>query len=133
MSQHTADIPLNDIQPPVDVPDASWILFMLAVLVGIVFVIRAAVFVRSKFRNRSLSERRRFYTELATIDFSDPKRGAYAVCEIGRHFAHDNERTEKAYQDLFERLEPYKYAPEVKTIDPETLEKYRSYLKSIDL
>lgn len=132
MSQRVVDIPLHDIKPLVDVPDTTFIVFSALVIIGIVVSVSLLWFLLKKTRNRRQSERKRFYAQLSSIDFSDPKKAAYRISEIGYRFVEENERTAKAYQNLFERLEPYKYAPNVKAIDEETIGYYRIYLEIID-
>lgn len=128
----SADIPVNDIMPLVDVPDYSLYFFIALVVVGFAVAVGAVIFFLKKWGNRRISERKKLYERLASVDFSDPKRAAYTISEIGYRFAHDNERTESVYHNLFGRLEPYKYAPTVKPIDEETIGYYRLYLGIID-
>lgn len=128
----SVDIPLYDIKPLVNVPDYSLYFFIALSVMGSVVVVSAALFFLKKYRNRRISERKQLYTRLASIDFADPKKAAYTISEIGRRFAHDDERTHKAYQNLFARLEPYKYAQNVNEIDEETIGYYRLYLGIID-
>lgn len=127
------DIPVNDIAPLVEVHDYSIYLFGGSVVMTIVISLSLILFIFKKWRNRRISERQRAYKSLKSIDLRDPKHAAYRISEIGRVFAHDNERTDKAYHNLFERLEPYKYAPAVEPIDQETLGYYRLYLEIIDV
>ncbi|MDD5716524.1 MAG: hypothetical protein PHW64_01875 [Sulfuricurvum sp.] len=127
------DIPVNDIAPLVEVNDYSiYLLIGMVAAVGIVGV-TSVFFGLKKWRGRRLSERAQAYQMLKAVDLSDPKRAAYRISEIGRRFAYDNERTERAYQNLFERLEAYKYALNVQPIDEETLGYYRLYLEIIDV
>jgi len=128
-----ADIPVNDIAPLVEVHDYSVYLFAGLVTIGMVASISIVFWVLKKWRSRHVSERRKVYEKLENVDFSDPKRAAYAISAFGRRFAQDNERTQKAYQNLFERLSPYKYAPHVEAIDDETLGYYHLYLEIIDV
>lgn len=129
----SADIPVHDIYPLVDVADYSLYYFIALVVVGLAVVLGILFWLLKRIRNRRISGRRTAFDQLRTLDFTDPKRAAYALSEIGRLFAHDNERTAKAYQNLFERLERYKYAPRVEKIDEETLGYYRLYLEMIDV
>lgn len=127
------NIPLNDIAPLVEIDDYSFYYFIaLVVLIG-AGVLTLMFFVLKYVRNRRKTARRIAYEELCSIDLSDPKKAAYSMGELGRVFAHDNERTDKAFHALFERLEPYKYAPNVDPIDEETLGYYRLYLGIIDV
>lgn len=128
----SADIPVNDIMPLVDVPDYSFYFFIVLVVVGSAVAVSGVMFFLKKWGNRRISERKKLYERLASVDFSDPKRAAYTISELGYRFAHDNERTESAYHNLFGRLEPYKYARSVKPIDEETIGYYRLYLGIID-
>ena len=129
----SADIPVHDIYPLVDVADYSLYYFIALVVVGMAVMLGILFWLLKRIRNRRISGRRTAFDQLRTLDFTDPKRAAYALSEIGRLFAHDNERTAKAYQNLFERLERYKYAPRVEKIDEETLGYYRLYLEMIDV
>lgn len=132
MSQ-MVDIPVNDIAPLVEVHDYSIYLFGGSIAMSIVVTLSFILFALKKWRNRRISERKLAYIAFESINLSDPKHAAYRISEIGRVFAHDNERTERAYHNLFERLEPYKYAPTVEPIDQETLGYYHLYLEIIDV
>lgn len=133
MSARMSDIPLHDIQPLVEVPDYSIYLFGCAVLAGLAILAVVLIVLMRRWRNRRESERQRTYRQLASLDLSDPKQAAYAISRLGRFFASDSERTAKGYHNLFERLEPYKYAKTVDSIDEETLGYYRLYLEMIDV
>jgi hypothetical protein len=127
------NIPLNDIAPLVEIHDYS-LYYFIGLIIVVAVIIVAALFVGLKYvRHRHKSARKIAFEKLSTIDLSEPKRAAYAMGEIGRVFAHDNERTEKAFHNLFERLEPYKYALNVAPIDAETLGYYHVYLGIIDV
>jgi|GEM_PF-1347890 len=128
-----ADIPVNDIAPLVQVHDYSIYLFGGSVTIGIVITLSLVLFALKKWRGRRLSERKYLYHLLDSIDLSDSKCAAYKISELGRVFAADNERTERAYHNLFERLEPYKYAPSVEPFTEEVIGYYRLYLEIIDV
>lgn len=129
----SADIPVHDIYPLVEVADYSLYYFLVLVVVGLAAVLGILFWLLKRIRNRRTSGRQIAFDQLKSLDFTDPKRAAYSLSEIGRLFAHDSERTAKAYQNLFERLERYKYAPRVEKIDEETLGYYRLYLEMIDV
>jgi len=127
------NIPLNDIAPLVEIPDYSLYYFIVVVIITIAVSLALILALLKQIRKRRINVRREQFKALSVIDFSAPKRAAYAISEIGRIFSHDNERTEKAYHNLFERLAPYKYAPKVEKIDEETIGYYRLYLEIIDV
>lgn len=133
MKPTSIDIPLNDIMPLVEVQDYSlyWfaglVVFALFIAVWVIFVFRG------RWGSKKINERAQRFELLSSIDLSNPKKAAYAISEHGYYFAQDNERTHNAYHNLFARLEPYKYAPRVDPIDPETVAYYRLYLEIIDV
>lgn len=127
------NIPLNDIAPLVEIPDYSFYYFIAVVLIAIAVSLALILALLKQIRKRRINLRKERFVELSSVDFSDPKHAAYAISELGRVFASDNERTQRAYHNLFERLAPYKYAPQVKMIDEETLGYYRLYLEIIDV
>lgn len=129
----SVDIPVNDIYPLVEVNDYSIYYFAAILLIALAVSTGMVFWLFKRLRRRRADPRKSAYDKLSSIDFSDPKRAAYAISEIGRFFAFDNERTERAYQNLFERLEKYKYAPRVEPIDEETVGYYRLYLEIIDV
>ena len=132
MSQ-SVDIPLHDIMPLVEVPDTSIYWFGTLVIAGLI-VVSLIVFALLKYkRGRKINERRLHFKALQTIDLKNPKASAYTISREGYFFAHDNERTLGTYQNLFTRLEPYKYAPTVGKIDEETLGYYHLYCGMIDV
>jgi hypothetical protein len=126
------NIPLNDIAPLVEIPDYSLYYFIAVVLIAVALSLALILALLKQIRKRRVNLRKERFNALSSVDFSDPKRAAYTISELGRVFASDNERTEKAYHNLFERLTPYKYAPKVEMIDEETIGYYRLYLEIID-
>jgi len=127
------NIPLNDIAPLVEIPDYSLYYFIAVVLIAVALSLALILALLNQIRKRRVKLRKERFSALSSVDFSDPKRAAYTISELGRVFASDNERTEKAYHNLFERLAPYKYAPKVEKIDEETIGYYRLYLEIIDV
>lgn len=128
-----SNIPINDIAPLVEIHDYSLYYFIALVIVTVVLVSALILALLKQIRKRRINLRKERFSALSSVDFSDPKRAAYTISELGRVFAFDNERTSKAYHNLFERLAPYKYAPKVEMIDEETLGYYRLYIEIIDV
>lgn len=128
----SVDIPVHDIAPLVEIVDYSLYSFILLLLIGTAVVLSLFFWWMKRRRNRRPDLRKSAFEKLASIDLGDSKKAAYAICEIGRVFEHDNERTHKTYHNLFDRLERYKYAPRVDKIDEETIGYYRLYLEIID-
>ncbi len=131
--KQSLDIPLHDIMPLVDVPDTSIYWFSALIVVGLVVFASGVIWFLKWKRSKKITQRQIHYEALQKIDLKNPKQSAYTISKEGCFFAHDNERTLGAYQNLFKRLEPYKYAPTVEKIDEETLGYYHVYLGIIDV
>jgi len=127
------DIPMNDIHPLVEVPDVSLYYFLGLAGVTVIGVAAFFFYVLKITRKKRVNIRKIKYKELENIDWGNPKKAAYTISETGRFFANDNERCQKAYENLFERLEAYKYARNVNAIDSETVGYYKLYLEIIDV
>jgi hypothetical protein len=133
MKPTSIDIPVHDIRPLLEIYDDSLYWFMALVAVGFLVLRVLAKQIRMRKKSKEVNERTARYENLIAIDVSNPKAAAYAIGKQGSFFAHDNEETIGVYKTLFERLESYKYAPKVESIDEETLALYRSYQKMIVL
>lgn len=133
MKSTAVDIPIHDIGPLLEIREYSlyWFLGIIAVVLVVIVVIVRQRGMKKKLQK--VNKRKVRYEDFCRIDVSDSKRAAYAICEQGSFFAHDNEQILSAYGVLFERLEPYKYAPKVEPMDEEILALYRSYQKMVVL
>jgi hypothetical protein len=129
----TLNVPVYDIKPLVAIDDYSLYYFIGIVVVMWVFAVMIALVGWRIWKKKKYSHRREMFEQLSSIDMRDSKRAAYTISAIGRIFEHDNERTSKAYHNLHERLEPYKYAPCVGEISQETIAYYHLYLDVIDV
>jgi hypothetical protein len=127
------NIPLHDIMPLVEVPDTSIYWFGALVVVVLVVLASGVIWFLKWKRAKKITQRQLHYMALQKINLKNPKQSAYTISKEGYFFAHDNERTLGVYQNLFKRLEPYKYAPTVNKIDEETLGYYHLYLGIIDV
>lgn len=125
------DIPLHDIMPLVEVHEPS-IYWFSVLVIGVLVIFATSMLWFSKLkRNKTINERRLHYDALQNIDLKNSKQSAYRISKVGYFFAHDNEQTAEVYQNLFTRLEPYKYSKNVEKIDEETLRDYYRYLEMI--
>jgi len=128
------DIPLHDIKPLMEVPDSSFTIFSIILLI-IVVLLLGALYLLYRFMQsqKVINYRKVHYMALKKIDFRDPKKAAYAITEHGRIFAEDSERLKETYENLVSRLEAYKYKRVVTAIDDESRSYYKIYLGMIDV
>ncbi|MCJ7765385.1 MAG: hypothetical protein MUP09_05530 [Thiovulaceae bacterium] len=134
MNPGAFDIPLHDIKPLMEVPDSSFIVFSVLLCFTAVLALGGSYLLYRFVKNRqSINLRKIHYAALEAIDFSDPKRAAYAITDHGRIFADDSERLKEAYNNLTARLDRYKYRKRVEAIDDESRGYYKIYLGMIDV
>ncbi len=134
MNPSAHDIPLHDIKPLMEVPDSSFIVFSVILSIAVILLLSALYLLYRFVRNRqTVNLRKLHYAALEAIDFSDPKKAAYAITDHGRTFADDSERLSEAYNNLVLRLDRYKYRKRVEAIDDESRSYYKIYLGMIDV
>ncbi len=134
MQNQSLDIPLHDIKPLVEVNDHSFILFVGLVIIGAI-VIPGLAYLLFLFLKRRKKEntRKDAYALLRAVDFKDAKVSAYAITAYGLVFAEDSPQTQETYENLVNRLAPYKYKKEVESIDAECKSYYEIYVGMIDV
>ncbi|WP_456430818.1 hypothetical protein [Nitratifractor sp.] len=124
--------PIRDIKPPVQIPDMSVYLFWGLVIGATVLVAALLVFlVRKLLAHRSRNREKEYLEALHRIDWSDPKKAAYAATKYGRLLATD-ERRKELFEQLLPLLERYKYRKEVTPVDEETLRRFELFRNVCD-
>ncbi|MFA6188996.1 MAG: hypothetical protein WC680_06920 [Sulfuricurvum sp.] len=131
MKLASIDIPVHDITPLLEIREYSMVWFLMLVACGLAVILVFLKKMRSRKNSKKVDGRAQRYARLTHINMHDPKAAAYDICEQGSFFAQDNEQLQSTYKTLFERLEPYKYAPRVEPINEENLALYHSYCQMI--
>lgn len=134
MTPITHEIPIHDIKPLMEVPDSSLTFLILGFSIALLLLSGGGYLFYKHFKKRKrLNLRKVHFKALEDVDFSDPKKAAYAITEHGRFFADDAPRLKEAYENMLERLEVYKYRRNVTAINDETRSYYKIYLEMIDV
>ncbi len=134
MQQQSFDIQLHDIKPLVEVPDNSFILFMILLVLATLFVAGLAYLLFIYFRRRKKNNHRKnAFRALSNVNFKDAKQAAYAITKYGYIFADDTPRNKEVYENLINRLAPYKYKKAVDDIDAECKSYHKIYVEMIDV
>ena len=132
--QQTQTIQLHDIKTIVEVEEYSrYYLFgvtLLVLLVVIAMVYLAIKWFKSK---NKYNQRKDYFKVLKTLNLKDTKKTAYAITFYGSCFKDDSPRHTEMFKNLTQRLEPYKYKKEVKSLDKETLGYIELYKEMIDV
>jgi len=121
MTPTAHEIPIHDIKPLMEVPDSSLTFLILGLSVVFLLLFGGGYLFYKHFK------------ALENVDFSDPKKAAYAITEHGRFFVDDAPRLKEAYENMVERLEVYKYRRDVTPISDESRSYYKIYLEMIDV
>jgi hypothetical protein len=128
------DIPLHDIKPLVEIQEYSlYYLIALSALSTVIFLgIIYLTYRWWNYKNR-FDIRKEHFKLLNSVDLSDAKKASYDITFYGYIFKDDSQRHTRAYQDLVERLEKYKYKKSVEPFDDETLHQIELYRGMIDV
>lgn len=123
------NIPKYDIIAPIDIPINPF-LYALILLLFILGAVMIWVWRRWRGRRDVLVDTRILrYQKLAGLNLDDTKNAAYAISNLGYEFA--LEELAYVYESLNNRLEPYKYAKNVKPFDHDTVEAYRQFCERV--
>ena len=123
---------LRDIKPLLEIPDNSYYLYFGLITLGIFILSLSVFFIGRKFiLNRQESVAKRQLKVLKEVDWSNSKKAAYRVTELGRKLVHDK-RSEEIYAQILPLLERYKYKKEVVSVNEETLKQYNLLVHILD-
>jgi len=124
--------PIKDIKPPVEIPDLSWLGYWLLLILGVA-VLAAAIFWAWRIAKgfRKARKEKAYLDALHRVEWSDPKKAAYAITKYGRLLATDDRRKE-LFEQLLPHLEKYKYRKEVGSVDEETRRRFELYKQVCD-
>lgn len=127
------DIPLHDIKPLVEIQEYS-MEYLIAINLVLIVIVMALVYIFFKWLQdkKKYNERKEHFKILENLDMNDTKNTAYKLTLYGYTFKDDTPRHQKAYNELFESLQKYKYKKEVESFDSETLHFIEIYQGMID-
>jgi hypothetical protein len=123
---------LRDIKPLMQIPDYSYYLFWGGVIILILLGIVVLFFLLKRYyKTKGLTQRQQDFASLKNLDWSNPKKSAYAVTLLGRRLCND-QRSQEIFSQILPMLEQYKYKKEVPSVDIETLKQYNLLVHVID-
>ena len=122
---------LRDIKGLVEIPDFSFYLYILFVVVVTTLVAVLVYLVIKAFGSKKRNRREEILRKLRALDLDDAKEAAYMITRYGRYLVNDSARA-KIYEELVRRLTPYKYKKEVPPLDNETRRMIQLFLRVHD-
>ena len=122
---------LKDIKGFVEVPDQSFLYFMLTLFGGLVLLLALiALFVwyrKPKRRRKRLSAKEQAILNLKAMDFNDTKEAVYTFSENAQIIKEEDE----GLKVLLEKLEMYKFQKEVPSLRNEDKEVMQKLIKEL--
>jgi hypothetical protein len=117
----TTAIPLHDIKPLLEIQDYSLYYFIAIVTVGSIILLGILYLVYRWYKmKKRFNVRAEHYKRMRNVDFRDAKKAAYELTKYGATFQNDSERHYRAYENMLEKLEKYKYKKSVENFDEDT-------------
>ncbi|HIO91047.1 MAG TPA: hypothetical protein EYG69_04670 [Campylobacterales bacterium] len=120
---------LKDIKGLVEIPDISFIVFVL--VVGFVLIILSTLiylFIKGK-RGKKATKKQIMLQSLKTLDFSDAKNSAYIFTKNCHLFL--DETNQKRYNDICDKLEIYKYKKDIPLMDKYTKQEMIEFISEL--
>ena len=128
------EIPIHDIKGLVEIQEYSLYYFTALVIFGLVILLAILYLLYKYLQNRKKFNIRKEHRKLlGSIDFSDAKKAAYEITQLGSTFKNDTLRHEQFFALLVEDLESYKYKKEVSAFSNESKHLFENYLGLIDV
>lgn len=125
------ELKIHDIKSLEVIPDISFYLFILSLLL-IFLVIVALLFLAFKYFRKKENIRKIYYEELKNIDFTNSKESAYKLTKYMRKLAR-SEREIKISNEIIDDLYKYKYIKNIEKMDISIIHKYELFMESVDV
>lgn len=123
---------LRDIRGLEEIPDISFYLFLLMVGFGLLVLSGLLVMIYKHFSGKKKDlTRKEVLKRLEDIDFEDSKEAAYKITKYARYLVED-ERSQKMFLQLEEKLTKYKYIQNPPPFDEDTIGQYNLFLEVVD-
>lgn len=124
------EIKLHDIKTIVDVEENSLYYFSSSIVLGILILIIISILVYKWLKKRNaFSLKKENLALLNSLEFSDAKKCAYDFTSYGAIFRDDSEQNTKAYDELVQTLQEYKYKKNVQAFDAKIIERMKKYVE----
>lgn len=125
------ELKIHDIKALSTIPDISFYIFVLIILVSIC-IISALLYLLFKYFKSKNNDKKTLYKELNNMILKNAKLDAYVITKKGRELI-NNDREQKLYEELIEELNQYKYKKDVQSMNKQSQEKFRRFMDAIDV
>lgn len=121
---------INDIFPPVVIPDNSLYFFLLLLFCTVVLCSFLVYFIYRKFYNANAIQKRHYITILQECNFKNAKQDAYKIEYYAKKLASTTEE-KRDFMQLKHLLQKYKYTDTNESLPTEIKEKLQIFLQHI--
>lgn len=122
---------LRDIRTLEEIPDISFVLFLIMIVSVLLLFGGIAYMIYRHFSDKKKDlTRKEVLSRLENIDFDNPKDAAYKITKYARYLATE-ERSQKIFSQLEEKLIQYKFIKNPPPFDEETMGEYNLFLEVI--
>jgi hypothetical protein len=123
---------LYDIKELSNIPDNSFYIFSLLIIIVFVILLSFLILYKIKKRKKEKTFRVQALEKLNNINLNDTKKSAYIISKYGRVLIQD-ERSKKLFDELFTSLEKYKYTQLVPRFEKDIFVKLQLFKESIGI
>ncbi len=122
---------LKDIKPLVEIPDYSFYLYLLFIVVATTLAaVLVYLFLRLLSRKK-INKKEEIKKRLRSLDLKDAKTVAYEITKYGRYLVSDESKA-RLYEDLVKKFTPYKYKKEVPPLSEDLKREIKLFLQVHD-
>ncbi len=127
-------IPLHDIKPLIEIHEYS-LYYFIGVCILVALILAGFIYLLYKwYKNKKIFNKRAHdFKMLHAIKYVNSKKAAYDLTLYGATFADDSQRHQKAYENMLEKLEQYKYKKDVENFDADTIHTIELFKEMIDV
>ncbi len=122
---------LRDIKPLVEIPDYSFYLYILVMVVITLLAALMLFFLIRKLSKKKVNQREQILQRLRSLPFDNPKEVAYQMTKYGKYLVKD-ESSARLYEDLVRKLTKYKYKRDVSPLDESLKKEIKLFLRVYD-
>ncbi|GEM_PF-4526165 len=120
------ELDLKDIQDIVQIPDSSFMLFVLLFLSITIAILLFSYYIYKSMRRDIDPYHNEALKRAKEIDYSDTKRAVYDFTLLSSYLL--NDQNSRLREQILSELERYKYRKSTEKLDPKIVEKMRRFI-----